>query len=74
MKKIDRWHSQILVSKRGFKCGYCEKERKGAYRWCDGSRSCEACNRSYDPPNIIQEVYSIDCPLCKGKGKLKNEY
>lgn len=70
---VDKNNSRTLISK-GFRCAFCDKHRVGAYRWVDGGRSCENCNRSYDPPpREVVKIYSIDCPLCKGKGKLCSE-
>ena len=66
------WSSGVKFS-RGFLCCYCNKKRVGAFRWVDGVRSCAKCNRAYDPPKAeLVRVYSIDCPMCHGKGKLTN--
>ena len=74
MKKINKWNSSVIISKRGFRCSYCDKQRIGAYRWVDGVRSCEKCNREYEPPPREKiKIYSIKCPLCKGKGNLTND-
>lgn len=52
----------IIISKKGFKCAYCGKQKKGAYKIVDNEKSCETCNRAYDyiPPKHI-----IKCPCCK---------
>lgn len=52
--------NKIHISK-GFTCYYCGKKRFGAWRWVDGKRSCESCNRKYDykPPEI-----NVRCPMC----------
>jgi len=55
-----------IISRKGFKCAYCGKKRKGAYKIVDGEKSCELCNRAYDykPPAVL----AIVCPVCNGKG------
>lgn len=70
--------SSLHISTKGFRCAFCGKQRKGAWRYVDGGRSCEICNREYDPPKcntceLKQPQLKIKCPLCKGKGYLINE-
>jgi len=72
---MSRFRSQLpsgtVISKRKFLCGYCGKRKTGAYRWVDGKRSCEKCNRAYDyrapPPK------EVECPVCHGEGVLQAE-
>jgi len=56
-----------MFSKRKFLCGYCQKKRKGSYRYSDNVRSCEKCNRAYD---YVPKMIFTECPLCKGAGHL----
>lgn len=65
MKYKKYWNSNTKISKNNFKCAYCGKTRRGPYRWVDGEKSCELCNRRYDPPC---EVIKIKCPTCEGRG------
>jgi hypothetical protein len=60
---------KVKISRKGFKCAYCDKFRKGAYKIVDGMRSCESCNRAYDyhAPEI-----RILCKVCNGKGYFTN--
>ena len=75
-----RWNDNSLhISTRGFICDFCGKKRKGAWRYVDGGRSCEKCNREYEPSNCKVCEYrkigiiKVKCPTCKGKGYLTNE-
>ena len=59
--------SGVIISKNGFKCAYCGKQRIGAYKIVDDGKSCERCNRRYDPPpNLV-----ATCPTCNGDGYLE---
>jgi hypothetical protein len=52
----------------GFRCYYCNRQRKGRWKNVDGYRSCEKCNRAYD---YQPEEIKIKCPTCDGKGYFK---
>jgi DNA-directed RNA polymerase subunit RPC12/RpoP len=62
------WDSPVRVTRRKLRCGYCDKNFTGAYRWVDQVISCEKCNREYDYTPKAAEVV---CPVCRGKGVLK---
>ncbi len=59
---------QRIISRKGFRCAYCGRKKKGAYRIVDGQRSCEVCNRSYD---YKEPKLAVKCPVCKGHGYFK---
>jgi len=62
---------RIILSRKGFECGYCQKRKKGPYKWVDGYRSCEACNRAYDAPS--PKPRQVSCPICNGNGFLQSK-
>ena len=75
-----RWTDRsIHVSKHEFRCAFCGRLRKGAWRYVDGGKSCEQCNREYDPLDCKSceyrknSIVKIKCPTCKGKGYLTND-
>ncbi len=66
------WESQIIISKNRFKCHFCGFVKTGAYKFVDGEKSCEKCNREYD---YVAPKLEIKCPVCLGKGILSsNKY
>ena len=48
LKKGAKWASGNIKSKKRFTCNYCGKRKRGTYRWVDGGKSCEVCNKLYD--------------------------
>jgi hypothetical protein len=59
------WDSGIMTAIRKFRCAYCNQKRpKGTiFRFVDGRKSCESCNRLYDyKPN--DKEFLTKCPLC----------
>ena len=59
--------NKIIIAKKPFKCAYCGKMKKGAYKIVDDDKSCEVCNRAYD---YISPKLCAECPTCQGKGYL----
>ena len=59
--------NKIIIAKKSFKCAYCGKMKKGAYKIVDDNRSCEVCNRAYD---YVSPKLCAEFPTCQGKGYL----